>query len=120
MSKTTGMLYLASSQQKEGSVDTSMVHGYSTQGVLTHARSIEIVDMQHPVGIAEDPSTGCLWVLGFNMYYVPEYPNPTTWPFYYPCLARVEPDSDVAHAQSLSDPGSHDLALPLSILWTGS
>jgi hypothetical protein len=76
--------------------------------------------MQHVAGITEDPATGRLWVLGFSMYYVPEYPNPMTTPFYYPCLASVEPGNDHAHAQSLFDPGSHDLAFPLSIVWTGT
>jgi hypothetical protein len=53
------------------------------------------------------------------MYHVPEYPNPTVAPFYYPCLASVRPDDDRVQAVSLHNPGSHDLALPLSIVYTG-
>ncbi len=119
MSRTAEMLYVASGRQDADDINTSLIHGYSTQGALTHARLIKIKDMQHVAGISEDPATGCLWVLGFSMYYVPEYPNPTVPPFYYPCLASVEPDSDSVYARSLYDPGSHDLALPLSVLWTG-
>ncbi len=119
MSETTDMLYVASSRQNEDDIYTSLIHGYSTQGALTHARLIEIAGMQHVVDIAEDPATSSLWVLGFSMYYLPEYPNPTVPPFYYPCLASVGADSDRVEAQSLYDPGSHDLAFPLSIVWTG-
>jgi hypothetical protein len=119
MSGATDMLYVASGQQDEDDFNTSLIHGYSTQGALAHARLIEIADMQHIADIAEDPATGNLWVLGFSMYYVPEYPNPTVQPFYYPCLASVGPDEDRVRAQSLYDLGTHDLALPLSIVWTG-
>jgi hypothetical protein len=119
MSGTGDMLYVASGREDEDGLKTSLIHGYSTQGALTHARSIEIMGMQHITDIAEDPATGFLWVLGFSMYHVPEYPNPTVAPFYYPCLASVRPDDDRVQAVSLHNPGSHDLALPLSIVYTG-
>ena len=119
MSGTASMLYVASGWHNEDNVDTSLIYGYSTQGPLTRARVITIDGMQHIAGITEDATTGQLWILGFNMYSVPEYPNPTIPPFYLPCLANVAPGNDHVQAQSLYDPGSHDLAFPLSIVWTG-
>jgi hypothetical protein len=119
MSGTEDMLYLASGRQNDDEPETGLIYGYSTQGPLARARRIEIAGMQHVVGITEDPATGCLWVLGFNMYNVPEYPNPMLPPFYLPCLAQITRGSIRAEALSLYDPGTHDLAFPLSIVWTG-
>ncbi|MFC1764139.1 hypothetical protein ACFL6U_18950 [Planctomycetota bacterium] len=54
-----------------------------------------------------------------QVFDIPLYPNPYLEPFYYPVLAQVEPNNDQVQVESIYDPGSHDLALPLSILWTG-
>jgi hypothetical protein len=40
--------------------------------------------------------------------------------FYYPFLAKIPKDGGTVELLPLYDPDSHDLALPMSILWTGS
>jgi hypothetical protein len=81
--------------------------------------SIVINGMQHVTGITEDPATGTLWVVGFNMIEeIPMYPDPTQPPFYYPCLARVSSNGDSVEVTDLL--GSSDLGLPMSIEWTAS
>jgi hypothetical protein len=76
--------------------------------------------MHHITCITEDPQTGTLWAAGFNMYSIPQYPDPTRSAFYYPYVAKILKGSDQAQRISLFDPDSHDLALPMSILWTGA
>jgi len=120
LSRATQMLYLASGRLNPASAGSAMVYGFSTGPALALDRSIQIGDMQHVTAITEDPATGSLWVVGFNMEYVPEYPSPFGLPFYRPCLAEVPVGSDSVQAIRLFDPTSHDLALPTSVLWTGS
>jgi hypothetical protein len=118
MSNATDMLYLASAQYNSEDYSSSVILGFSTSkgGSRTApTRSITITNMQLAASITEDPVTGSLWVVGFNMD-VPEYPDPTQPPFYYPRLAKVPLGSNNVQAQSLS--GAHDLAMPLSVLWT--
>jgi len=115
MSNATDMLYLASAQYNPEDSNSSIVYGISTKGNLTLTRSITITNMHHATSITEDPATGSLWVVGFNMD-IPEYPDPTKPPFYYPRLAKVPLGSNNVQAQSPS--GSYDLAMPLSVVWT--
>jgi len=116
MSDATDMLYLSSAQYNPQDSNSSIVYGFSTKPNLTLTRSITINNMHHATSITEDPATGSLWVVGFNMDNIPQYPDPTKQPFYYPRLAKVPLDSNNIQAQSLA--GSHDLAIPLSVLWT--
>ncbi len=122
MSKTTDMLYLTSAANNPNPSDpeVTVVYGFSTNGLLSLAWSITVYGIQHITGITEDPQTGTLWVAGFNMYDIPLYPNPYRPAFYYPMLAKIPAGSDNVVDFSLYNPGSHDLALPMSILWTGS
>jgi len=83
-------------------------------------QSVTINGLQHVTGITEDPQTGTLWIAGFNMYDIPLYPNPYQPAFYYPYLVKISNDGDNIEHLPLYNPGSHDLALPMSILWTGS
>jgi hypothetical protein len=115
MSDATDMLYLASGQYNPEDSNSSIIYGFSTKGNLTLTRTITIQNMQLATSITEDPVTGSLWVVGFNMV-IPVAPNPTQPPFYYPRLAMVPLGSNSVQAQPLS--GAHDLAMPLSILWT--
>jgi hypothetical protein len=119
-SKTTDMLYLASAIDNPADPNATVVYGFSTKGPMALERSVTINGMQHITGIAEDPQTGMLWIAGFNMYDIPQYPNPTQMAFYYPFLAKIAKDSDNFEVLPLYDPDSHDLALPMSILWTRS
>jgi hypothetical protein len=118
-SDAAGLVYLASAQPKPDSPDTTTLWAFSTED-LTPGHTVEITGMQHLTSIAENPSTGCLYAVGFNiMKPVPDFPDPAQPPFYYPCLARIPRASYSVEATSLSDPEHHDLALPMSIIWTG-
>jgi len=120
MSKTTDMLYLTSAAYNPADPDATVIYGFSTTGSLSLERTITVGGIQHITGITEDPQTGTLWVTGYNMYDIPFYPNPYQMAFYYPILARIPAGSDNVEHFSLYNPDSHDLALPMSILWTGS
>jgi hypothetical protein len=118
ISDRTNMLYLTSAQYNQADVNATVVYGFSTDEALELKRSITINGMQHVTGITEDPTTATLWAVGFNMDDIPEFPNPTQSPFYDPCLAKIPYGSDSAQVTALS--GSHDLGLPLSIVWTAT
>ena len=120
MSATTDMLYLTSAANNPEDSDSTVVYGFSTKGIIALERSVTINGLQHITGITEDPKTGTLWIAGFNMYDIPLYPNPTQMAFYYPFLAKISKDGDNVELLPLFDSDSHDLALPMSILWTGS
>ena len=100
--------------------ESTIIYGFSTLGAITLEKVIVIQGMQHVTSMAEDPQTGTLWVAGFNMHDIPQYPNPTQPAFYYPHLASVSFENDDVQLLPLFDPWSHDLALPMSILWTGT
>ncbi|MHC4324635.1 MAG: hypothetical protein ACYSUX_10220, partial [Planctomycetota bacterium] len=119
MSKTTDTLYMTSAAYNPSDPNSTVVYGFSTNGPLSLERSIT-VGIQHITDITEDPQTGTLWVAGYNMYDIPMYPNPYQTAFYYPYLAKIPPGSDYVEHLPLYNPGSHDLALPMSILWTSS
>jgi hypothetical protein len=120
VSGITDMLYLASAAYDPVDPNSTVIHGFSTDGALALERSITINDMHHVTGITEDPQTGTLYVAGFNMYDVPLYPDPTKMAFYYPYLARISYGSDDVELIPLFAPDSHDLALPMSIVWTSA
>jgi len=120
VSDSTGLLYLTSAQADPNHPHSVVISGLAPDN-LSLLRSIVIQGMQHTTGIAEDPGTGCLYVVGFNLIEpVPDYPSPFAAPFYYPCLAEILSDSDRSEASPLVSSGDHDLALPLSVVWTGS
>lgn len=119
MSKTTDMLYLTSAAYNPSDPDSTVVYGLSTTGSLSIARSVT-VNIQHITCITEDPQTSALWIAGFNMYDIPFYPNPYQMAFYYPVLAKIPAGSDNVEHFSLYNPGSNDLAFPMSILWTSA
>ena len=119
MSKTTDMLYLTSAAYNPSDPDVTVVYGFSTNGSLSLARSVT-VSIQNITCITEDPQTSTIWVAGFDMYDIPPYPNPYQMAFYYPILAKISVGSDNVKHFTLYNPGSHDFALPMSILWTGA
>jgi len=118
MSDSTDMLYLASALYNPDETNLTIVYGLSTTDSLTFERFITINGMHHVTSITEDPTTGSLWIAGFNMEQIPQYPNPFQLPFYYPYLAEIKSDCDNGQAIPLFDLGSHDLALPMSVIWT--
>ncbi len=127
VSNTTGMLYLASSQNSAGS-DSTSVYGISIEDLFQSQKNpdietIEIQGMGHITDMTHDPATGTLWVVGFRMEDIPDKPTATDSAFYEPYIARIPFGSTgPVDANCLSDsvPGpENDLALPLSIVWTG-
>jgi hypothetical protein len=118
ISDSTDMLYLTSAQYNQPDVNATVVHGFSTDETLELNRSVTINNMQHVTGITEDPITATLWAVGFNMEDIPESPDPTQPPFYHPCLAKIPYGSDNPQVTALL--GSHDLGLPMSIVWTAT
>ena len=117
VSDITGMLYVASGQYNPADINSTVVHGLSLED-LSLKRSITVNGMHHVSGITEEPATGALWIVGFNMDSFPQWPDPTQSPFYRPCLAKVPYDDNLVQAESIYDPVTHDLALPISIIWT--
>jgi hypothetical protein len=130
LSTAQDMLYLASSLNKPNA-KSSTIYGFSTSsGTLTRARTIDVNGMGHVTGITEDPTTGTLWVAGFSMKpYAGPKPssflyNSSLRPFYEPNLAEVPNDSNDVNAtcdvNAIPSNDFNDLALPLSIVWTGA
>jgi hypothetical protein len=117
VSSNTGRLYLASSQYSTADPNNSQIYALKLSD-LTLVRIITVNDIHHITDITEDPITGDLWISAFNMYDIPTGVPPVTGePFYKPYLAQVPLDQDNVTAISL-DSQQHDLALPLSIIWT--
>jgi hypothetical protein len=118
-SGSTGRLYLASSQKSVTDPTSSTVYGLSLSD-LTVARTITVNNMHHITDITEDPATNDLWISGFNMYNIPSgVPPRLVEPFYKPYLAQIQLGEVDVTAVALESPAEHhDLALPLSIIWT--
>jgi len=115
VSEVTGRIYITSGQSNEETYAT-VIYGFSKENLVLE-RSVIINGMHHVTGITEDPSTGTLWVVGFNITDIPDYPDPTQQPFYYPCLANVSSNGESVELRDLL--GTSDLGLPMSIVWTG-
>ena len=115
VSATTGMLYLASA------LLDPVVYGFSTAGDdLALETSIVIPGLQHVTSMTEDPQSGTLWVAGFSVSDLSPYPNPTRPAFYYARLAQISLANEDVELLHLFAPASHDLSLPMSVLWTGA
>jgi hypothetical protein len=118
VSDSVGRLYLASALYNSIDADSTVIHSFSLD-TLAREGSITIRGIQHVTGITEEPGTGDLWVVGFTMADIPDLPEATGPPFYEPYLAKVPHGADAVQATSISVSASHDLALPMSIVWTG-
>jgi hypothetical protein len=112
VSSAKNMLYIASSLRGEANPNSTVIQGFST-ATLAPARTITVSGMHHVTSIAEDPVTNALWAAGFNLN-----PNPITNTFYEPYLAKVPLDTNDVNALCML--GADDLAMPLSICWTGA
>ena len=129
VSDITGLLYLASSQTNPEAGSASL-YVISTEDLIQSApdqinvQTVQINDMGHITGVTVDPATGSAWVLGFKMENIPYQPTAIDSAFYEPYIAEVPYQSaGPVDANCLSDsyPGpSNDLALPISIVWTGT
>ena len=116
VSNTTDMLYMASGQHDAADYRNSTIYGFTTQGTISRTRKITVNSMHHITGITEDQATGTLYVVGFTMDNIPQYPDETALPFYEARYAKIPYGGTSATAQALA--GSHDLAMPMSVLWT--
>jgi hypothetical protein len=125
VSSATKVLYLTSSLYNEMDPNSKIIYGFSTVD-FNLVRTITVHEMQHVTGITEDPSTRALWVTGFNMNCelprFPSSPSPIAGPFYDPYLAKVPVGVNDVNAVCILDANdpNYDLAMPLSIVWTGS
>lgn len=122
VSSSTNMLYLASSLSNNADYNTTVIYGLSTTTLLP-VRTITVSGMQHITSITEDPITNSLWVTGFNFNsLLPQDPYSTyqsnVMPFYDPYLAKVP--YGVSDVNAVYILGAGDLAMPLSICWTGA
>jgi hypothetical protein len=130
VSNITDLLYLASSQTNP-EAGSAPLYVISTEELIQSApgqlnvQTVEINDMGHITDVTVDPATGSAWVLGFKMDDIPYKPTADmVSAFYEPYIAEVPYESTgPVDANCLSDsyPGpSNDLALPVSIVWTGT
>jgi len=99
---------------------------------LTLLQSIRVDDIGHITDITEEPDSGDLWVIGYTMpQYLTFLPgNLSQMPqFYDPYLAEVPYALDIPYdsnnvdatcVSEVNDPNNFDLALPLSIVWSGT
>ena len=118
VSSATNTLYLTSSIYCGADHSSSVIYGLST-GNLNLVRTITISGMQHITSITEDPVTKSLWVVGFNFNSTPNPPiSPLAAPFYDPYMAKVP--LGVNSVSAVCVLGASDLAMPLSICWTGA
>jgi hypothetical protein len=122
VSKTKGMLYLASSQN-DPNADCSSLYAFSADD-FSLVKAVTINGMGHVTAMTEDPATGTVWVAGFTMGTIPEYIELYDEPFYQPYLAKIPYGSNgPVEAVGLCNPvlyPDNDLALPLSIAWTAT
>jgi hypothetical protein len=124
VSSATNRIYVASSIYNDTDPNSAIICGFSTTTMSpTPVRTITVRKMQRVTSIAEDPLTGTLWVTGLSFNASPdayeiaqEYQNEL--PFYDPNLAKVPLGQNEVNAVSTLIAG--DLALPLSICWTGA
>jgi len=124
VSSATNRIYVASSIHNDMDPNSAIICGFSTTTLsLTPARTITVRKMQRITSIAEDPVTGTLWVTGLSFNAFPDgyeieqyYQNAS--PFYDPNLAKVPLGQNDVNAVSTLIAG--DLAMPLSICWTGA
>jgi len=110
-------LYLASSWNDPNANSISL-HVLSTDD-LTLVQTIDVNGMGHISDITEDPLNGSLWVVGFEMQDIPLYIYLSDAPFYEPYLAEI-PYGSSGPVQAISLSDANDLALPMSIVWTGT
>ena len=133
VSDKTGNIYLGSSRTEPDS-NSARIYAIKKDDLLysddePNVATLTINGMGHVTDITEDPVTGDIWIAGFTMERIPteydmqnEYTLLNSKPFYRPMLATFSPGSaNSCDAMCLSDysDSEFDLALPLSILWTG-
>jgi len=116
ISDGTDTLYLASGQDYPSDACSTPIYGFSTRD-LTLVRSITVSNMQQITDITEDPTTGTLWVVGFNSELTgSRYPKVTL----EAVLAKIPPGYSMTEGVAISDfLLCDDLELPMSIVWTG-
>jgi hypothetical protein len=118
VSNVAHMLYMGSSLNTPDAISVEL-KGLSTDD-FTIARTVTISNMGHITDITEDPVTGTIWAVGFKMPVIPQEILLSSGPFYEPYLAKIPYGSSAVTAVPISSGGGNDLALPLSVIWTGT
>jgi hypothetical protein len=111
------LIYLASGRQS-ADAQSDTLYGLSSE---TYALQRELVvhNLGHITDVTSNPVNGDLWIIGFVMTDIPDDLDIDAEPFYHPGVATIPAGwSDPVFAQPPS--GEHHLALPLSVIWTGS
>ncbi|MCP4708407.1 MAG: hypothetical protein GY869_07275 [Planctomycetes bacterium] len=109
-------LYLTSSQNSPDAT-TSTLMGLSTVD-LTVVRSVTINDMGHITTVVQDPTNQTVWAAGFKMTNIPQYPDSSYPPFYFPYLAQVPAGSDDP-VSAVAMSGATNMSVPMSMVWIG-
>ena len=118
-------LYLASSKNDPEASSTSL-YVISKDDLIQYPNdpNFQIIDvngMGHITDIAENPLNGTVWAVGFTMSKIPAVlplSLSTMKQFYEPNLAEI-PYGSTGQIQAVCLSDANDLALPLSIVWTG-
>jgi hypothetical protein len=126
ISSDASKLYLASCENRPDANSVKLYVLSSQDLSLSH--TIEIRNMGHITDIAEDPVTGTICVVGFQMPAIPsesQIQDADTilrqTPFYKPRVATVRcgDDGPIEAARPTGDATINDMALPLSVTWAG-
>jgi hypothetical protein len=120
VSNEDGMLYLGSGQYGKSEPRRTHVYRFTASDLELDSK-ITIEGMEQTSGITKG-ETGDLWVVGFNVDREGVLELLDNWAdvsqsFYEARVARVRLDLHSVRAQPVG--GSHNLALPLSVLWIG-
>ena len=115
VSKSTKTLYLSSSIIRETDPNSIIISGLSTK-TLEPVRTIKVSNLERITGITEDPITKSLFVVGIKYDYPPQPLDPFSLPPYRPYMAIIPLNVNNCSANALKN---SDLALPLSVIWTG-
>jgi hypothetical protein len=119
VSNTCGVVYVGSGQVDESEPNSTRVCGFDMTSMAL-VRQIKIHNMEQVTGMTED-TAGNLWVTGFNIARH-SLGSISSWSgvrnsFYEAFIAVVPLGATEVNAISLE--GVADLALPLSVVWTG-
>jgi hypothetical protein len=114
-------------------MSAAKVYSFSLGEDLVSQQTITINGLQHIASITDDPVNKRLWIVGFNIDYTQvdsdyaEFMHPGLSAFYAPYWASMSYNSSEEEISDSNEldldanmiSGQHNLALPISIVWTG-
>ncbi|MFC1604650.1 hypothetical protein ACFL5F_06445 [Planctomycetota bacterium] len=127
VSNMTNRLYIASRKYDPNEMNPAKVYSYSLGEDLAsqQKQTITINGLQHITNITEDPINKRFWIVGFNIDYTQVdanyavFMNPGLSAFYSPYWTSMSYNSNDVDLDAYTISGQHNLALPISIVWTG-